>query len=202
MTSTATESALIDLDEINSTFAAELILFSWHKFQNSTGIEARITALNNISIGITTSLGNSVKENVYAFNEKDTAKYSHLRARVAAVLSRHMAPQWSPKGIVSLLLWAIALIALTPADLLLGPVIAIKSSVMKVFLSESNGLILLLVISLLHFLETLYILYLMTPIVKTTAARLLWAGHGLVFGLPVTQQAMLLSARHHRKGRK
>lgn len=198
------EKSIIDPIEDFNSHPEWLFLLAWNAFAFSHPLKVKLLTLNEkeFSLEIQSKLTpfsskNSKTVKVHQFTENE------LRGTPAAslknVIVKYSFPSWPAGGIHSIILWIV--IALCAVDL--GGyelyVYWIKFYTLKIFQTQLVAKYALIVMAVLHVLETIYALYILSPIIQSKSAYLGWAIVNFIFGYPSTIRAMKLSALANKK---
>lgn len=183
----------VDLDALNSKHCPALMTFGWNYCGLSKATDVKITALNDASFGVKVFLKRKeTKDIVYNFTPEDKKKATDLSDRVALVLRRHMGASLPPAGLIAIICWFVAILAIVPIDKLFVPFNIMKPLISK-YISEKIGMYLLYFLIGTHVLEGLYTLVTIPSVVKTPPNILSWVVMDLICGFPVTERVMILS---------
>lgn len=186
----------MDLEALSTKHGAALMTFAWNYFGLAKATDAKITALNDNSLGIKVFLKRKeTKDVVYNFTAEEKKKSTDLSERVAFVLRQHLGTSMPPLGIISLIAWVVSLLAVVPGDKLFTPFNLMKPFVTK-YVSEQIGKYMLYFIVSTHILESLYTLFVLPPVVKTPGNVISWVVMDLIYGYPITERVMILAKRH------
>lgn len=193
-----TASSQIDLNQLNEQYIPFINLLTWNYFNIPKTSSAVLTELSDTSFTL------KIKEKTKTYTFPSESQGSSIDKFKEALVS-HSTAKFPTAGIVSIVLWIIAIIGSLDDKYAVGPIAEIKKLLLsKLFVSSSNAYITLAVIFILHFGETLFIAYLLQPIfnkksdlfqkINPFEIQKTWLTWGFLLGLPITEQVWLLSS--------
>jgi len=156
----------------------------------SLEVEAKNSAFSSVK--------KSVNVHKFTYDELQQSPVESMRR----VVTKYSFPSWPAGGVHSIALWLIIAICAFDLGVLENKVYWIKHFALKVFQTQHVALLSLYAMAGLHFVETLYALYILSPIIKSRHAMFGWAVVNVIFGYPSTIRAMKLSALSKRKNKK
>ncbi len=194
------------IDEFNK-HPEWLFLLSWNRFSFAHPLKSKLISLDekgfSLEVESKKSIFNSAKvksTNVHSFSPDET-KATSVQS-MHSVIEKYSFPTWPAGGIHSIGLWLMVTMCAFDLGSLESKLYWIKHFAMMIFRSNSVAFKALIAMAGLHVLETVYALYILAPIIKSSSAMCGWAVVNFIFGYPSTVRAMKLSALANKMSKK